>query len=191
MGLAQFRSPEGKSLAGRTVVRPKIARRGNRCYFPGMSQFSDFCDFFFKRHFELHPTDAIYYGVDGYDHLLNDYSDKSYKAEKDLVRESLRKLGQISAATLSPDEAIDFALLQGRLAIQSYEQAKEDYRLKQPETYSPIDAIYILTVRATNDFEANLISRLNRTPALIQQGIINLNRKEANPPGLWTENAIE
>jgi len=46
-------------------------------------------------------------------------------------------------------------------------------------------------VRATNDLAANLLSRLNRTPALIQQGITNLNRKDANPPKIWTENAIE
>ncbi|MBM4297200.1 MAG: DUF885 domain-containing protein [Deltaproteobacteria bacterium] len=156
-----------------------------------MANFSDFCAGYFKRHFDLHPTDAIYYGVEGYDHLLNDYSDKSYKAEKIFVQESLRKLRQIPSAELTPDEAIDYALLEGRLTIQRYEQAKEDYRLKQPETYSPIDAIYILTVRATNDLAGNLISRLNRTPALIQQGIANLNRKEANPPKLWTENAIE
>ena len=78
-----------------------------------------------------------------------------------------------------------------RLSIQSYEQAKEDYRLKQPDTYSPTEAIYILTVRATNDLAGNLLSRLDRTPALIQQGITNLNRKDANPPKLWTENAIE
>jgi uncharacterized protein (DUF885 family) len=156
-----------------------------------MANFSDFCAGYFTRHFDLHPTDAIYYGVEGYDHLLNDYSDKSYKAEKIFVQESLRKLRQIPTAELTPDEAIDYALLEGRLTIQRYEQAKEDYRLKQPETYSPIDAIYILTVRATNDLAGNLISRLNRTPALIQQGITNLNRKEANPPKLWTENAIE
>jgi uncharacterized protein (DUF885 family) len=156
-----------------------------------MSKFSDFCASYFKNYFELHPTDAIYYGIDGYDHLLNDYSDKSYKAEKILVRESLRKLRQIETADLTPDDAIDYALLEGRLTIQQYEQAKEDYRLKQPDTYSPIDAIYILTLRATSDFAGNLISRLNRTPALIQQGITNLNHKDANPPKLWTENAIE
>ena len=156
-----------------------------------MSKFAEFCAGYFKKYFDLHPTDAIYYGIEGYDHLLNDYSDKSYKAEKILVQESLRKLRQISTTDLTPDEAIDYALLEGRLIIQQYEQAKEDYRLKQPDTYSSIDAIYILTVRATNDLAGNLISRLNRTPALIQQGITNLNRKEANPPKLWTENALE
>ena len=156
-----------------------------------MSKFSEFCAGYFKKYFELHPTDAIYYGIDGYDHLLNDYSDKSYKAEKILVRESLRKLGQISPGELTPDEAIDYALLEGKLTVQSYEQTKEDYRLKQPDTYSPIDAIYILTVRATNDLARNLISRLNRTPALIEQGITNLDRKEANPPKLWTANALQ
>jgi uncharacterized protein (DUF885 family) len=151
-----------------------------------MSKFTDFCSSYCKKYFELRPTDAIYYGIDGYDHLLNDYSDKSYKAEKIFVHESLRKLRHMPTADLTPDEAIDYALLEGRLTIQSYEQAKEDFRLKQPDTYSPIEAIYILTVRATNDLAGNLISRLNRTPALIQQGITNLNRKE-----LWAENALE
>ena len=156
-----------------------------------MSKFAAFCAGYFKQHFELHPTDAIYYGVEGYDHLLNDYSDKSYKAEKIFVKESLRKLGEISRTELTADETIDCALLEGRLSIQNYEQAKEDYRLKQPDIYSPTEAIYILTVRPTNDLAGNLLSRLNRTPALIQQGIANLNRKEANPPKIWTENAIE
>jgi uncharacterized protein (DUF885 family) len=35
------------------------------------------------------------------------------------------------------------------------------------------------------------LSRLTRTPAVIQQGITNLSRKEANPPKLWTQMAIE
>src|SRR5687768_8353289 len=156
-----------------------------------MSEFSEFCASYFKTYFDLHPTDAIYYGIAGYDHLLNDYSDKSYKAENIFVRESLRKLRQIPTADLTADEAIDYTLLEGRLTIQQYEHAKEDYRLKQPDTYSPIDAIYILTVRATNDLAGNLLSRLNRTPTLIQQGITNLNRSEANPPHLWTEMAAE
>src|SRR5918992_3915859 len=156
-----------------------------------MSNFTDFCAGYFKKYFELHPTDAIYYGVEGFDHLLNDYSDDTYNAEKAFVKESLDALRQIPAAGLDKDEAIDHALLEGKRTIQSYEHAKEDYRLKWPDTYSPIDAIYILTVRATNDLEANLLSRLHRTPALIQQGIANLSRREANPPRLWTEMAAQ
>jgi uncharacterized protein (DUF885 family) len=156
-----------------------------------MTTFAEFCAEYFKNHFELHPTEAIYYGVEGYDHLLNDYSDESYKAEKAFVEESLNKLRQIPIDDLNRDEAIDYALLEGRLSIQKYEHEKEDYRLKWPDTYLPVDAIYILTVRPTNDLAGNLLSRLERTPALIQQGIANLSRTEANPPRLWTEMAIE
>lgn len=155
-----------------------------------MSAFDDFTLGFFTRYFELHPTDAIYYGIDGYDHLLNDFSDEAYAAEKAFVEESLDRLRQISPAELGPDEAIDYALLEGKLTILNYEHAKEDYRLRSPDTYSPIEAIYILTVRATNDLRTNLLSRLARTPSLIQQGIANLSRKEANPPKLWTEMAL-
>ena len=129
-----------------------------------MSAFSDFCADYFKKYFELHPTDAIYYGIEGYDHLLNDYSDEAYRAEKAFVEESLGKLRRISAQGLDQDEAIDHALLEGRLTIQQYEYKKEDYRLKWPDTYLPTDAIYILTVRAISDFAGNLLSRLGRTP---------------------------
>ncbi|MGH7871606.1 MAG: DUF885 family protein, partial [Candidatus Binatia bacterium] len=156
-----------------------------------MSKFSEFCDAHFKKHFELHPTDAIYYGIEGYDHLLNDYSDDTYQAEKAFIVESLSKLRQVSAANLNPDEAVDYALLEGKLTLQAYEHAKEDYRLKSPDIYMPVDAIYILTVRATSDLMGNLLSRLNRTPAVIRQGIANLSRTGANPPKLWTANAVE
>jgi uncharacterized protein (DUF885 family) len=159
--------------------------------FIAMSKFADFCDAHFKKYFVIHPTDAIYYGVQGYDHLLNDASDESYRAEKAFVEESLKTLRQIAPEDLDPDEAIDCDLLERKLTIQSYEHAKEDYRLKRPDTYLPVDAIYILTVRATDDLAGKLLSRLRRTPALIRQGIDNLSRKEANPPNLWTSMAIE
>ena len=156
-----------------------------------MSKFTDFCADHFKKYFELHPTDAIYYGIEGYDHLLNDYSDETYQSEKTFVEQSLGKLRQIDVNDLDRDEAIDYTLLEGKLVIQIYEHAKEDFRLKWPDTYLPIDAIYILTVRATNDLAGNLLSRLERAPALIRQGIANLSRAAANPPRLWTEMAIE
>jgi uncharacterized protein (DUF885 family) len=156
-----------------------------------MAKFSEFCDEYFKKYFKLHPTEAIYYGIAGYDHLLNDYSDDSYQAEKSFVSESLNALRQIATSELNRDEAIDYALLEGKLAVQSYERAKEDYRLKWPDIYAPTDAIYILTVRETNDFAGNLLSRLTRVPGLIRQGIANLSRREANPPRLWTQMAVE
>jgi uncharacterized protein (DUF885 family) len=156
-----------------------------------MSEFSDFCAGYFKKHFELHPTEAIYYGVEGYDHLLNDYSDQTFEAEKAFVEESLAKLRRIDPARLDADEAVDHALLEGKLTIQSYEHAREDFRLKWPDTYLPIEAIYILTVRPTNDLAGNLLSRLEHAPALIRQGVENLSRPAANPPRLWTEMAIE
>src|SRR5262245_60567094 len=156
-----------------------------------MSKFSEFCADYFKKYFEIHPTDAIYYGIEGYDHLLNDYSDETYAAEKALVEESLVKLRQMKINDLDADEAIDYVLLEGKFVIQSYEHAKEDFRLKWPDTYSPVDAIYILTVRETKDLAGNLISRLERSAALLRQGIDNLSRTNANPPKLWTEMALE
>ncbi|HEY7221636.1 MAG TPA: hypothetical protein VH985_24905, partial [Candidatus Binatia bacterium] len=71
-----------------------------------MSQFTEFCAGYFKKYFALHPTDAIYYGIPGYDHLLNDYSDDSYRAETAFVAESLQQLRQMTNRDLDQDEAI-------------------------------------------------------------------------------------
>jgi uncharacterized protein (DUF885 family) len=156
-----------------------------------MASFSDFCADHFKKYFELHPTEAIYYGIEGYDHRLKDYSDEAYDEEKLFVNESLKRLRETSVKELDKDQIIDYALLEGRLRIQQYEHNKEDYRLKWPDIYLPVEAIYILTVRSTNDLARNLLSRFERSPAVIAQGVANLSRTEANPPRLWTEMAIE
>ena len=156
-----------------------------------MPSFAEFCSKYFQRYFELHPTEAIYYGISGYDHLLNDYSDETYAAEKAFVSESLDAIRRIDTADLDRDEAIDYDLVLGRLTILSYEFQKEDYRLKQPDIYLPLDAFYILTVRPTRDLAGSLLSRLGRAPDLLRQAIANLSGPESNPPRLWTEMAIE
>src|SRR3954465_1071864 len=143
-----------------------------------MSSFEEFCTDFFRKYFELHPTEAIYYGIEGYDHLLNDYSDLTFTAEKAFVQESLEKLEQISCAALNGDEAIDYRLLARRLRIQEYEFMKEDYRLKSPDLYIAADAVYILTVRASSDLQRNLLSRLNGIPHLLTRLFANLSRGE-------------
>jgi uncharacterized protein (DUF885 family) len=156
-----------------------------------MPNFTDFCAGYFEKYFRLHPAEAIYYGIKGYDHLLNDYSDQTYAAQKQLVDDSLDILQQLSTDELDHDQAVDYALLEGRLSIQKYEHAKEDYRLKWPDLYLATDAIYILTVRETDDLAKNLLSRLHSTPDLLRQGIANLSRRQANPPRLWTEMSIQ
>lgn len=155
-----------------------------------MLSFADFCVGFFKTYFALRPTEAIYYGIQGYDHLLNDYGDDAYNEEKAFAEDSLKRLRQVSVKGLTRDETIDYALMEGRLAIENYEFNKEDYRLKWPELPLPIQHIYILTVRPTNDIIGNLTSRLEQTPRVITQGISNLSHPSANPPHLWTEMAI-
>ena len=156
-----------------------------------MPSFAEFCTDFFKKYFELHPTEAIHYGIEGYDHLLNDYSDEIYSKEKAFVQESLKQLRQVSVKGLSRDEVVDYALLEGRLTIENYEFNKEDYRLRCPEIYLPISAVYILTVKPTNDIIGNIMSRLEKTSQAVQQGISTLSRREANPPRLWTKMATE
>lgn len=156
-----------------------------------MAVFGDFSADFFKKYFDLHPTKAIHYGIGGYDHRLDDQSEESYREKKAFAQESLKRLREISVKGLTKDQTIDYALLEGRLVLDNYEFEKEDYRLKSPELYLPTEDIYILTVRPTNDIGANITSRLERSPAVLEQGISNLSRSEANPPPLWTEMAIE
>ena len=64
-----------------------------------MSQFTEFCAAYFKKYFELHPTDAINYSIEGYDHLLDDALERSYRdlGERPLRRrrDVLRELREI------------------------------------------------------------------------------------------------
>ncbi len=156
-----------------------------------MPPFDDFCGAFFDKYFSLHPTEGIHYGIEGYDHLLKDYTDEAYEEEKAFSKESHQKLRQVSVKGLTKDETIDYALLEGQLTIENYEFNKEDYRFKQPDIYLPVSHIYILTVRPTKDRFGSIISRLDHAPQVLKQGIENLSRPEANPPRLWTEMAIE
>ena len=66
-----------------------------------MPSFVEFCADYFGKYFRLHPAEAIYYGIKGYDHLLNDYSDQTYAAQKQLVDDSLESLQQISTHDLN------------------------------------------------------------------------------------------
>ncbi|MGH7843950.1 MAG: DUF885 domain-containing protein [Candidatus Binatia bacterium] len=156
-----------------------------------MASFADFCTQYFTRYFDLNPSEAIHYGIPGYDHLLRDYTDELYHAEKTCAQEALKQLRSVSLKGLTQDEIIDYALLEGRLTIENYEFEKEDYRLKWPDLYLPISHIYILTVRPTNDLVGNMTRRLEQFPQVINRGISNLSRAEANPPRLWAEMALE
>jgi len=156
-----------------------------------MPTFEKFCETFFQKYFTLHPADAIHYGIEGYDHLLTEYNDEAYVEEKAFSQDSLQGLRQVSVKGLTKDETLDYALLEGQLTIENYEFKKEDYRIRQPDTYLPATHIYILTVRPTKDRCGSIISRLERSPQILKQGIENLSRPEASPPRLWTEMAIE
>ena len=116
------------------------------------------------------------------------------EAEKTFVEESLAKLRQVPAGDLNPDEAIDYALLEGKLTIQSYEHAKEDYRLKWPDTYSP-DRRDLYSHRAGDQRpcrQSTQPSQIERRQ-LIRQGIANLSRDRRQPAetvdGKWRSKA--
>lgn len=138
----------------------------------------------------LRPTEATQCGVEGYDYLLNDYSDRVYGEEKAFFEEALRRIRKVSQKKLTPDEAVDYALLKGKLVLENYEFQKEDRRLRSPALYDPVSDIYYLTVKPIKDLFGSTMGRLERTPYLIFQGIRNLSRKEANPPALWVKMAI-
>jgi uncharacterized protein (DUF885 family) len=156
-----------------------------------MTSFADFSADFFQRYFELHPTEAIHYGIEGHDHRLMDYTDEAYREDIAFAADALKRLREVSVKGLNRDETIDYALLEGRLTLDNYEFHKEDHRLKSPEQYLSVPHFYILTVRPTNDLMGNLLARLETSTGVIDQGINNLSRPEANPPRLWTEMAVE
>lgn len=156
-----------------------------------MLTWERFSDDFFGRYFHFRPDEAIICGVRGYDHLLPDMGDYTYYAEKIFFESSLKRLREIDRRCLTQDERIDWRILEGRLILENYEFAQEDYRLYDPGFYLPFEHLYHLTVLPTNDPARNIIECLKETPHLISQGISNLSRSNADPPRLWTTMAIQ
>jgi len=60
-----------------------------------MPTFEKFCETFFQKYFTLHPTEAIHYGITGYDHLLTEYNDEAYGEEK-AFSQNFSKVGMVS-----------------------------------------------------------------------------------------------
>ena len=156
-----------------------------------MSAFNgEFCDAHFKKYFELHPTDAIYYGIDGYDHLLNDYSDETYKPKRLSSKSPWQAPKNFQLADLDPgSKPSTTPCSKENSRFKDYEHAKEDYRLKWPDTLlADRGDLYTHRSGDNNDFAGNLLSRSESHTGADSAGHRQSQPDDANPPRLWTEN---
>ncbi|NOX37595.1 MAG: DUF885 domain-containing protein [Calditrichaeota bacterium] len=138
---------------------------------------------------ELYPEYATYLGDHRYDHRLNDYSQRGFRASLQLNRRYLDSLKSIDPHRLSTTNRIDYQILRNHLQSMIFQlDTLREYEWN-PLVYNVGSAIYALLAREFAPLEErlqNVAARLKQVPEVIQAAMMNLK----NPPRIHTETAI-
>ena len=153
-------------------------------------QFAQAAARYIERYLATHPEAATQLGDHRFDRRSNDLSAKGVAQDAKLFHATLKALGNIPLAKLSPAYSIDYRILQADLenSLLSIEVIK-DYQW-DPLGYNPANGIYLLLAR---DF-APLPKRLDAVKARLDAVSGKLAAARANlrnPPQIFTETAIQ
>ncbi len=109
---------------------------------PNAARFVVLRDRYFVRHLELNPVTSTYLGGDGYSPALRDtngrlrdYSPAALAAERDFYRGVRQELDGIAAASLSPQLAVDHAVLGAQLRFLLHYIEDLRYQERALDTY--------------------------------------------------------
>jgi uncharacterized protein (DUF885 family) len=149
------------------------------------SPFDRLVEQYFNEHFEFAPSEASGYGFHEYDSKLEDYSQRSMKAEIAMDRQYLAKF-----ESMPPSDDRDLMLSRIRAELL----AAEDIRSweKDPDGYSSgvTASIFSLISREFAPPEARLKSVIAREK-LIPRVFIEARANLKDPPQIYTEVALE
>jgi uncharacterized protein (DUF885 family) len=149
------------------------------------SPFDRLVEQYFNEHFEFTPSEASGYGFHEYDSKLEDYSQRSMKAEIAMDRQYLAKF-----ESMPPSDDRDLMLSRIRAELL----AAEDIRSweKDPDGYSSgvTASIFSLISREFAPPEARLKSVIAREK-LIPRVFIEARANLKDPPQIYTEVALE
>ncbi len=153
--------------------------------------FSYIRDAYYEAWFRFHPERAVDLGVPGHAHRLTPCGDEEIGALVVLNEKLLSALDELAPSELDADDALDFRLMQGAAFLELSELLENDWRLRDPQKFLPLRAVYQLTIRAVEDFPAALKSRLGGIPACLRGARQCLSSEPENIPAAWLEAAIE
>ena len=153
-------------------------------------QFAQAAARYIERYLATHPEAATQLGDHRFDRRSNDLSAKGVAQDAKLFHATLKALGNIPLAKLSPAYSIDYRILQADLenSLLSIEVIK-DYQW-DPLGYNPANGIYLLLARDFAPLPKRLDAvkaRLDAVPSKLAAARANLK----NPPQIFTETAIQ
>ncbi|HEX8956531.1 MAG TPA: DUF885 domain-containing protein [Burkholderiaceae bacterium] len=144
---------------------------------------------FIEKLLKAHPETATGLGDHRYDSRTSDYTTKGEQADRKLYHDTLAALEAIPAAELSPDDAVDSAILQNQLHASLFDIEVMHVSQREPLNYNPSQGIYLLLARDYAPLKERLEAvraRLLAFPAIVAAAKKNLK----NPPRVFTETAI-
>ena len=153
-------------------------------------RFRNLVEHYYQAWFRFHPEAAVDVGAPGYAHLLAPYSDNDKGALVCLNNELRVSLEELDRSALTPDEQIDRDILYGAVQLENQHLLDIEPNAPDPGTLLPVYAIYQLTIRAVDDLEAALLSRLEAIPTHLAGAREHLRPRAQKIPLLWLESAI-
>ncbi|MGD8785304.1 MAG: DUF885 domain-containing protein, partial [Thioalkalispiraceae bacterium] len=118
------------------------------------------------------------------------YGDDDIGALITLNEKLLDAIEEINTDKLDEDQKIDLQVMKGSAILESKKLIEEDWRLKDPTRFLPVNAIYQLTLRPVKDRCHALKSRLTAIPGYLRGAKSHLLTEPEDIPPIWLESAI-
>lgn len=155
-----------------------------------MPIYNDLIDLYYRTWFRYHPEVAVDLGVEGYSELLTPYGDDDIGAAIVLHEKLINSIGELDIDALDEDQRIDLQLMYGQALLESKQLIDQDWRLRDPTRFLPVNAIYQLTVRPVRDRGGALRARLDAIPGYLRGAKGHLQTEPELIPPIWLEAAI-
>jgi uncharacterized protein (DUF885 family) len=152
--------------------------------------YNDLIDLYYRTWFRYHPEVAVDLGVEGYSDRLTPYGDDDIGALIALHEKLINSIDELDTSALDADQQIDLQLMYGQALIESKQLVEQDWRLRDPTRFLPVNAIYQLTMRPVRDRGGALRARLQAIPGYLRGAKGHLQSKPELIPAIWLEAAI-
>ena len=150
---------------------------------------------YFNESFAANPVNATFAGIHTYDAQLGSYGPQDYAAEIARDKRYLVALAQVGPATLSPDVALDRAMLENALRDDLLLTGTMATWKHKPDNYVGIASGAVFSVMS-RDFAPravrlrSAIARENQIPALFEQAKKNLTGCDADTAAIAYDDAM-
>jgi uncharacterized protein (DUF885 family) len=129
---------------------------------------------FFSAWLRYHPDRAIAAGIPGYAHLLPAQSDDDLAALGGWLETLVVALEELDYQSLDKQRRIDLRLMFGAARVEHRELLERDWRHRDPLRFLPLEAIYHLTLQASENVREPLAGVLAALPEYLRLALAHL-----------------